>query len=69
VLESRKSYVICKAQPQAVQIFNIDYKQNTIEKPVGIEVEVLETYAGEKTEDVYISDIQFSIESNIPQGR
>ena len=64
-----KEYVFELEDKNAVQVFDIDYKQNTIEKPVNIEVEVLETYAGEKTEDVYIADIQFSIKSNIPQGR
>lgn len=43
--------------------------QNTIETPVNIEIEILDKYNGEKTNDVYISDIQFGITSNIPQGR
>ena len=64
-----KEYVFELEDTNVVQVFDIDYKQNTIEKPVNIEVEVLETYAGEKTEDIYISDMQFSINSNIPQGR
>ena len=52
-----------------VQVFNLGYKQDDIEKPVNIEVEVLGRFNGERTNDVYISDIQFGVESNIPQGR
>ena len=38
-------------------------------KPVQINIEVLETYKGEKSDDTYIADIQFGMESNIPQAR
>lgn len=69
IVNEDKEYIFDLKDTNAVQVFDIDYKQDTIEEPVNIKVEVLETYAGEKTEDVYISDIQFSIESNIPQGR
>ena len=64
-----KEYTFDLKDTNAVQVFDIDYKQNNIEKPVNIEVEVLDKYSGEKTQDVYISDMQFSINSNIPQGR
>ena len=40
-----------------------------LEKPVSIEIEVLDKYSGDKNNDVYISDMQFTLESNIPQGR
>ena len=45
------------------------YKQNTVKKPVEMKVEVLETYDGDKSNDIYISDLQFTMETNIPQGR
>lgn len=68
-INKEKEYNFELKDTNRVQVFDIDYKQNNIEKPVNIEVEVLEKYKGEKTEDIFISDIQFGIESNIPQGR
>ena len=64
-----KQYIFDLKDTNKVQIFDIDYRQNTIETPVKIDIEVLDEYNGEKTNDVYISDIQFGITSNIPQGR
>lgn len=68
-INNEKTYILNLKDTNRVQVFELGYKQDSIEKPVHIETEVLEKYKGEKTEDVYISDIQFGIESNIPQGR
>lgn len=68
-INDEKEYEINLQDTNDIQIFNIDYKQETIEHPVNIVVEVLEQYPGEKSNDIYISDVQFSIDSNIPQGR
>ena len=62
-------YEISLEDTNDVQVFDINYKQETIEHPVNIEIEVLEQYDGKESKDVYISDIQFGIDSNIPQGR
>lgn len=69
IINKEKEYTLDLKDTNKVQVFDIGYRQNNIEKPVKIEVEVLDKYKGEKTEDIYISDIQFGIESNIPQGR
>lgn len=69
IINKEKEYTFELKDTNKVQVFDIGYKQSNIEKPVNIEVEVLDKYKGEKTEDIYISDIQFGIESNIPQGR
>ena len=63
-----KKYTFDLKDTNAVQVFDIDYKQNSIDKPVSVEIEVLEKYLGAKSQDVYIADVQFSIDSNIPQG-
>ena len=68
-INKEKEYTFELKDTNKVQVFDIGYKQSNIEKPVNIEVEVLDKYKGDKTEDIYISDIQFGIESNIPQGR
>ena len=64
-----EEYIIELNDTNEVQIFDINYKQNSIQTPVNLKIEVLDTYEGEKDSDVYISDVQFAIESNIPQGR
>ena len=68
-INGEKEYIFNVKDTNKVQVFDINYTQNTIEKPVEMVVEVLESYNGNKTNDVYISDIQFGITSNIPQGR
>lgn len=68
-INGEKEYTFDLKDTNKAQEFDIDYKQDNVEKPVTIEIEVLERYNGEKTNDVYISDIQFGITSNIPQGR
>ena len=64
-----EEYIFELNDTNEVQIFDINYKQNSIQTPVNLKIEVLDTYEGEKDSDVYISDVQFAIESNIPQGR
>ena len=51
-----------------IQLIDLQYKQEDISKPIDIKIEVLETYEGEKTKDIYISDIQFGVNSNITHG-
>lgn len=68
-VNGEKEYTFDLKDTNKVQVFDLNYKQNTIEKPVEVEVEVLETYSGEKSDDVYISDFQCAITSSIPQGR
>ena len=66
---NEKEYIFELKDTNEIQIFDIDYRQNDIKTPVNFKIEVLETYEGEKDADVYISDIQFDITSNILQGR
>lgn len=42
-----------------IQLFTIDYVQTDISKPIDIEIEVLDSYNGKISDDIYISDIQF----------
>ena len=46
-----------------VQLLNFNYKQTDISKPINIKIEVLEIYEGKASNDVYITDIGFGIES------
>lgn len=68
-VDNKKQFIFELEDTNSVQLFDINYNQSTIENPVKVEIEVLEKYNGAKSEDVYISDIQFSIDSNIPMGR
>lgn len=67
-INNDKEYIIELKDTNRAQVFNIDYKQNGIEKPIDVSVEVLEAYSGEKTQDIYISDIQFGVNTNVPLG-
>lgn len=46
-----------------VQLFDLNYKQIDISKPINVKIEVLEIYEGKVSNDVYITDIGFGIES------
>ena len=52
-----------------VQLLDLDYETKDISKALDITVEVLETYEGKLSQDVYIADVQFNINSNIPMSR
>lgn len=72
VIDGIREYTFELEDTNAVQVLKLDYmdlKEPSLKHPISIAVEVLETYSGEQTDDVYISDIQFAITSNIPQGR
>lgn len=68
IVNNDKEYIFDLKDTNKVQTFDLNYKQQTIEKPVDITIEVLEIYGGEKTQDIYISDIQFGVETNISLG-
>ena len=52
-----------------VQLIDFEYKQNTIKKPIEIKIEVLESYPGILSNDVYISDIRCGFGKSISSGR
>ena len=55
-------YRACDRKFGEIQLFDIGYTQNTIEKPIEIKVEVLEVYPGLISNDVYIYDIRFGFD-------
>lgn len=57
-----------KDQP-GVQVFDLDYRQDSIDKPVEVTIEVLKVYKGNTSDDVYISDIRFGFDSSVSGGR
>lgn len=67
-VNNTKEYIIDLKDTNKVQIFDLNYKQNSIAKPVDVKVEVLEAYSGQKTQDVYISDMQFVVTTNLSMG-
>lgn len=72
VIDGISDYTFELEDTNAVQVLKLDYmdlKEPSLKHPVSITVEVLEAYSGEQTSDIYISDVQFAITSNIPQGR
>jgi len=72
VIDGIQDYTFELEDTNAVQVLKLNYmdlKEPSLKHPISVTVEVLETYKGEQTNDVFISDIQFAITSNIPQGR
>lgn len=57
---------LCLADTPTPQLISLDYMQNTITKPVHIEIEVLDSYAG-ATDKIYITEVGVGIHSNIHQ--
>ena len=53
------------------QLVDLDYTQNNITKPINIKIEILSSYDNifnSNDTSLYIEDIQFGIDSNLPQG-
>ena len=61
--------IIDLADIMDAQLIDLQYIHYDISTPVDISVEVIETYAGNISNDIYVADIQFGISSNIPSGR
>lgn len=54
------------------QLLDLDYTQDNIEKPVSVKIDIISSYNNTVNPDdphLYIEDITFGIESNLPQGR
>lgn len=52
-----------------VQLIDFNYRQESTDTPINIEIKVVDTYEGESSDDVYISDIRFGLNSSISGGR
>lgn len=53
---------------QLIDLEGYDLVHNDISVPVNITMEVTEYYEGKKSNDIYISDIQIGMKSNLPGG-
>lgn len=54
------------------QLIDLNYTQDNIEKPVSVKIDIISSYNNTVNPDdphLYIEDITFGIESNLPQGR
>lgn len=67
-INNDKQYIIDLKDTNKAQFLNLNYKQKTIASPINVKVEVLEAYKGEKSADIFISDIQFVVTTNISMG-
>ena len=52
-----------------IQFIDLNYVQKDFSKPVELEIEVLDYYPGEKSNDVYISDIRMGVTCTGVHGR
>jgi len=69
IFDNKQEKIISLLDTDKVQFIDLEYIKYDISKPINIDIEILETYEGEITDDVYVADIQFGITSNIPMGR
>lgn len=67
-VNGEKEYSFELKDTNKAQVFDLSYEQKSIAKPIDISIEVLESYEGEKTKDIYISDVQFGVTTNISLG-
>ena len=54
------------------QLIDLNYTQDNIEKPVSVKIDIISSYNNTVNPDdpyLYIEDVTFGIESNLPQGR
>ncbi len=68
IFDNKQEEIINLKDTQEAQYIKLNYISYDISKPINIDIEVLETYSGTNSEDIYVADIQFGITSNIPQG-
>lgn len=52
-----------------VQLIDLNYRQESIDKPIDIEIKIVDVYEGDISDDVFISDIRFGVNSSIHNGR
>jgi len=69
MVNNEKEYIFDLEDKPEVQLFDVDYNQDSIEKPINIKIEVLEKYDGNTSSDVYISDIRFGFASSVSGAR
>lgn len=62
-------YVFELKDTNEVQLFDLDYKQTDIGTPIAVKIEVLETYKGLVSEDIYMNEIGFGLEQSGFGGR
>ena len=69
IFDNKQEEIVEIKDTKEAQYIDLEYISYDISKPINIYVEILETYSGISNEDTYVADIQFGIDSNIPQGR
>lgn len=66
---NKEEFIINLKDSMDGQFIEMSYIQEDISKPIEAKIEILEDYKGNLSNDIYIADIQFGINSNIPVGR
>ena len=68
-INDTSKYVFELKDTNEVQLFNLNYKQTDIGTPITVKIEVLETYKGLVSDDIYMNEIGFGLEENGFGGR
>ena len=62
-IDNKNKYIFNLEDTNKPQLLGINYEKEEIMNPINIKIEVLEIYPGLKTDDVYINELGFGVDS------
>ena len=69
IINNEEEYGFDLEDTMEVQLIDLNYRQDGIDTPIDLEIKILDVYEGEVSDNVFISDIGFGLESSIKGGR
>lgn len=69
IIDGKEEYGFDLEDTMEVQLIDLNYRHNGLDTPIDVEIRVLDTYEGEVSDDVYIADIRFGLDTSIFRGR
>jgi len=67
-IDNKEEYILELEDTKDLQLFDINYKNDSIIKEVNMEFEILEVYSGEKYEDVCLTSLYLVGGTNLLWG-
>jgi len=67
-IDNKVEYILEIDDSKELQIFDINYKNDSIIQEINMEFEIMEVYSGEKYEDVCLTSLYLSGGTNLPWG-
>ena len=69
IINNEEEYGFDLEDTMEVQLIDLNYRQDGIDTPINVEIKILDVYEGDVSDNVFISDIGFGLESSIKGGR